>query len=156
MTKLSIREAYGLLEIKPGISAEELKKAWRTQIKKHHPDRYPENERKTQTELTSRINEAYDLIERSGLGGSKNFFNTAQQTQHDNMQRNNMNLSDYWVDKSGVRYKISELSTMRLVAIRRMLDNAGNNTSEQFKNICKELDSRIATIVKDGKVKIKF
>lgn len=160
MEKLSLREAYALLEVKPGISTDDLKKAWRIQIKKHHPDRYPEHERVKQTELTTKINEAYDLIEKAGLTGTKTFFNNSQQAQYDNMKQSNLNVDDYWVDKSGVRYKITELSTMRLSAIKRMIENASglhsaNVSSPQYKNICAELNKRTATM-DNGKVKIIF
>ena len=153
---ISIRDAYTILCIKPGISEQELKDTYRVQIKLHHPDRHDKSKLIEKTELTMRINAAYSLIVKSGLNSSKSFFNQAQQQAHDNAQQAQLNPDEYWIDKAGVRTKITNLGTMQLVAIKKFIETTDFiPKSKQYDNIVKELNTRQAVITK-GKIKIKF
>ena len=50
-----------------GVTREDLKRAWRQKMQKHHPDRYPEPERARQEEIAKNINSAYQrMLKRRG------------------------------------------------------------------------------------------
>lgn len=61
-----IRRAYAALEVPPGSDFETVRKAYRTLMRKYHPDRHtnaPEKQ-KAATELTQKLTEAYKLLEK--------------------------------------------------------------------------------------------
>jgi DnaJ like chaperone protein len=61
----NVNWAYDVLEITPGATDDEVKKAYREMAKKHHPDKVAqlgEDIRKSATEKFQQINEAYDII----------------------------------------------------------------------------------------------
>lgn len=58
-----MRNPYEVLEIKEGVSEDELKKAYRDMVKKYHPDQYQNNPLSDLAEEKLReINEAYDYL----------------------------------------------------------------------------------------------
>ena len=58
-----MRNPYDVLEIKQGASKEEIKKAYREQVKKYHPDQYGNNPlRDLAEEKLREVNEAYDSL----------------------------------------------------------------------------------------------
>jgi hypothetical protein len=59
-----IKRAYQILELEPGASLEQVKQAWREQVKVWHPDRFPNDakmQRKAQERLKD-INGAYEIL----------------------------------------------------------------------------------------------
>lgn len=58
--KMTVTEAYGVLGLEPGASADTLRATYRALVKKHHPDRGGD------LETMKRINDAHDVIERGG------------------------------------------------------------------------------------------
>lgn len=64
-----MRDPYQVLGVKPDISDEELKKAYRALVKKYHPDRYANSpmEHEAQEKLKD-INLAYDTIQKMRSG----------------------------------------------------------------------------------------
>ena len=59
-----IKQAYQVLELEPGASLEQVKQAWREQVKVWHPDRFPNDakmQRKAQERLKD-INGAYEML----------------------------------------------------------------------------------------------
>jgi hypothetical protein len=56
---VNVNEYYALLGLKPGASAEEIKKAFRRKVMQYHPDRNPDPEAST---LFIRITEAYQYL----------------------------------------------------------------------------------------------
>lgn len=65
--KDSLAEAYALLEISSSATKEEIKKAYRKQMSRHHPDKLmskglPPEMMKLATEKTQKIQAAYDLL----------------------------------------------------------------------------------------------
>ena len=60
--------AYGRLGLKPGTPIEEVDKKRRELIKRYHPDRFSEPEKRARAErVTAQINAAHDKIERHVL-----------------------------------------------------------------------------------------
>lgn len=59
-----LERAYRLLNISPGVSAEEIKKAYRERLMYFHPDKHKDNPvlQKVANDKTRQILEAYDLI----------------------------------------------------------------------------------------------
>ncbi|MBM7870536.1 curved DNA-binding protein CbpA [Clostridium pascui] len=85
-----MRNPYEVLGIKQGASQEEIKKAYREQAKKYHPDQYGNNPLKDLAEEKMReLNEAYDYLMKNGqstsYSGSNNNYNSS----------NSNNYSDY-------------------------------------------------------------
>lgn len=72
--RMSLDEAYAILEISPGASDREVKKAYRRLMSQHHPDKLvakglPEEMMKLATEKTQEIRAAYDLIRKRRRSG---------------------------------------------------------------------------------------
>jgi len=62
-----LRNPYEVLEIKEGASEEEIKKAYREQVKKYHPDQYQDNPlSKLAEEKLREVNEAYEALIKNG------------------------------------------------------------------------------------------
>jgi DnaJ-domain-containing protein 1 len=57
---------YQALELQPGATFEQIKAAYKTMVKKYHPDRFPHepDKQKTAMEITQRINIAYSYFEK--------------------------------------------------------------------------------------------
>ena len=72
-----MQNPYEVLGIKEGASQEEIKAAYREQVKKYHPDKYQDNPlQDLAEEKLQEINEAYEyLMKNSGNGGSKGYSN---------------------------------------------------------------------------------
>tara|TARA_B100000686_G_C16211576_1_gene675702 strand:- start:248 stop:616 length:369 start_codon:yes stop_codon:yes gene_type:complete len=71
----SLAQYYANLEIPPGSSLEETRSAWKRMLKKYHPDLHSSNagRRETAEELTRRLNEAYQTIEKELENKAHNF-----------------------------------------------------------------------------------
>jgi len=64
---VKVKNPYEVLGVKQGASEEEIKKAYRDQVKKYHPDQYQDNPlSKLAEEKLKEINEAYEYV--SGKG----------------------------------------------------------------------------------------
>ncbi|MEG0156377.1 MAG: DnaJ domain-containing protein, partial [Anaerovoracaceae bacterium] len=62
---------YEILGIKEGASQEEIKSAYKTMVKKYHPDKYQNNPLSDLAEEKLReVNEAYDFLTKNGGGNS--------------------------------------------------------------------------------------
>ncbi len=72
-----MQNPYEVLGIKEGASQEEIKAAYREQVKKYHPDKYQDNPlQDLAEEKLQEINEAYEyLMKNSGNGGSRVYSN---------------------------------------------------------------------------------
>ena len=78
-----MRNPYEVLGLKEGASIEEIKKAYRELVKKYHPDRYMDNPLSDLAEEKLReINEAYDILIKSGGNGY-----AQQQSSYQRQQR---------------------------------------------------------------------
>jgi len=67
---LSLADAYAILDVKPGASDQEVKKAYRRLMSQHHPDKLvakglPEEMMKLAVQKTKEIRKAYELIKES-------------------------------------------------------------------------------------------
>jgi DnaJ-domain-containing protein 1 len=62
----AVRQAYAALEVPPGSDFETVRKAYRTLMRRYHPDLHndrPENQ-KAANELTQRLTDSYKLLEK--------------------------------------------------------------------------------------------
>ena len=67
-----MRNPYEVLGIREGASEEEIKRAYREQVKKYHPDQYRDNPlSKLAEEKLREINEAYDYLEKNAFSRSR-------------------------------------------------------------------------------------
>jgi DnaJ like chaperone protein len=67
---MRLEDAYAILEIEPGSTDQEVKRAYRRMMSRHHPDKLvakglPEEMMKLATEKTQEIQAAYELIRKS-------------------------------------------------------------------------------------------
>lgn len=66
---LKVLSAYRYLGLEPGVSVEEVHRKRRDLIKRHHPDRFPDPEKRVKAEeKAARINAAHDAIVRHATG----------------------------------------------------------------------------------------
>ena len=66
----SFQDPWAMLGIKPGASADELKKAYRKEALKWHPDRHPDGPQKAAAEKKfKQVSEAYQQLSEGGGGG---------------------------------------------------------------------------------------
>jgi DnaJ like chaperone protein len=68
--RMSLEDAYAILELSPQASDREIKKAYRVLMSRHHPDKLvakglPEEMMKIATEKTQEIRAAYELVKKS-------------------------------------------------------------------------------------------
>jgi DnaJ-domain-containing protein 1 len=61
-----VRRAYASLEVPPGSDFETVRKAYRTMMRKYHPDRHAQSpeKQKAATELAQKLTQAYKLLEK--------------------------------------------------------------------------------------------
>jgi DnaJ-domain-containing protein 1 len=61
-----LRRAYASLEVPPGSDFETVRKAYRTLMRKYHPDRHAQSpeKQKAATELAQKLTQAYKLLEK--------------------------------------------------------------------------------------------
>jgi DnaJ-domain-containing protein 1 len=61
-----IRRAYASLEVPPGSDFETVRKAYRTLMRKYHPDRHAQSpdKQKAATELAQKLTQAYKVLEK--------------------------------------------------------------------------------------------
>ena len=61
-----VAAAYAALEVRPGADFDTVRKAYRTLMRKYHPDRHTSSpdKQKTATEIAQRLTEAYKLLEK--------------------------------------------------------------------------------------------
>lgn len=96
---------YEVLGVKQGASEEEIKKAYREQVKKYHPDQYGDNPLKDLAEEKMReLNEAYDFLMKnsttsgnyshSSANSSNNYSNNDSSYEYGNI-RMDINNRDY-------------------------------------------------------------
>ncbi len=68
-----MRNPYEVLGVRQGASEDEIKRAYREQVKKYHPDQYGDNPLKDLAqEKLQEINEAYDALMKNFQGSSNN------------------------------------------------------------------------------------
>lgn len=58
---MTIEESYKVLKLKPGATENEIRSAYKTQIKKYHPDTF-KGDKNVATEKTMQINQAYRIL----------------------------------------------------------------------------------------------
>ena len=62
-----MKDYYGILEVNPNASKEIIEKAYKTLVKKYHPDLYSSVEKKEAEKKLKEINEAYNILSDSFL-----------------------------------------------------------------------------------------
>ncbi len=93
-------DSFKLLGLDPDAALNDVKKAYRILAKKHHPDRFTENEqKKKQEEKMVRINEAYQLII-SNLNKRKK----EDKSQKSDSIKSAIEENDFTIYKKGVEY----------------------------------------------------
>lgn len=71
--RTTMRDPYEVLGVPQGASEEEIKAAYRELVKKYHPDKYQNNPLADLAEEKLReVNEAYEYLEKHGMGGYSN------------------------------------------------------------------------------------
>ncbi len=99
---------YEVLGVKEGATDEELKKAYRTLVKKYHPDQYKGTDYEaTANEKLKQINEAYDMIKSGKVNQRGTYYNNAGQTNNSYYGYGNYNRS-YNTSNQGT-YTIEQL-----------------------------------------------
>ena len=95
-----MQDPYEVLGVKEGASQEEIKKAYREQAKKYHPDQYGNNPLKELAEEKMReINEAYDyLLKNSSSNNSHSGGFSGSQGSQNRSQSSNAEYSSIRVD----------------------------------------------------------
>ena len=68
--RMTLEDAYAILEVSPQASDREVKKAYRLLMSRHHPDKLvakglPEEMMKIATEKTQEIRAAYEIVKNS-------------------------------------------------------------------------------------------
>lgn len=91
-----MRNPYEVLGLKEGASIEEIKKAYRELVKKYHPDRYMDNPLSDLAEEKLReINEAYDILIKSGGSGYKQQQSSYQRQQQQQQRQQQQQQQQY-------------------------------------------------------------
>lgn len=94
-----MRNPYEVLGIKPGASADDIKKAYRELAKKYHPDQYGTNPLKELAEEKMReVNEAYETLMKnaSSSGYSSGDYNNSRTSENSYNNYNNGNTNNLY------------------------------------------------------------
>ena len=69
-----MKDPYEILGVRKNASQDEIKEAYKTMVKKYHPDKYQNNPlADLAQEKLKEVNEAYDALTRNGSGGNSNY-----------------------------------------------------------------------------------
>lgn len=175
---LSIIDAHKLLELPAEYDLQELKRVYRKMMLKYHPDINPEG-----TEISKKINEAYDILLKqleAGKQPRKNrrtpnsftrttgtTFTEAFYKKHARLSRTEVygmisflirsgkakEMSDIWITADFRVYLITDLATSHLANIKNYLEISGDTSSDVYTKICALLNARSAEVGTDKTTK---
>lgn len=122
----TVRNPYEVLEIKEGASEEEIKRAYREQVKKYHPDQYQDNPlSKLAEEKLREVNEAYEYL--SGKGQSAKSSNGwSGRSASSSPQGSSASGSE------GFRQVRMYIDNGNIVQAESLLESIGNRNAEWF------------------------
>ena len=86
-----MKDYYGILEVNEKASQEIIEKAYKTLVKKYHPDLYSTIQKKEAEQKLKEINEAYDVLSNSFL---RSQYDIELQKEKNNKQRNEKNIKN--------------------------------------------------------------
>lgn len=126
-----MRNPYEVLGISEGASEEEIKKAYREQVKKYHPDQYQDNPLSSLAEDKLReVNEAYEYLSSKGkTQKSSNGWSGRSGSAAPNYS-NNANNANYSSDS--FRQIRMNINNGNIQAAEQMLENENNRNAEWF------------------------
>ncbi|WP_027399315.1 J domain-containing protein [Anaerovorax odorimutans] len=103
-----MQNPYEILGVKEGASKEEIKAAYREQVKKYHPDKFQDNPLyELAEEKLQEINEAYDYLMKNNGSGGSSYSTSSNQTGMNpqfmeirkNIDRGNLPLAESMLNK---------------------------------------------------------
>lgn len=116
-----MKNPYEVLGIREGASEDEIKKAYREQVKKYHPDQYQDNPLSRLAEEKLReVNEAYDYLMKNAAPRRDNSYNTN---------------GGGWENQSGNDFfnqVKAHINTGNVKLAEDMLDSTGNRTAPWY------------------------
>lgn len=117
---------YEVLGLKQGASQEEIKAAYRKQIKQYHPDQYVNNPLKDLADEKMReINAAYDMLSKNAGKSNSSYSNNTNTNTNYNTNSNNT---------SGSGYNYTQIRTLlqrrRFKDAENILNNLSNRDAE--------------------------
>lgn len=120
---VKVKNPYEVLGIKEGASEEEIKKAYREQVKKYHPDQYQDNPlSKLAEEKLREVNEAYEYL--TGKGQTAKTSNGwSGRTTYSNAGNGG---------DDGFRQVRMHINNGNIAAAESMLDGIANKNAEWF------------------------
>ncbi len=117
-----VKNPYEVLGVKEGASEEEIKKAYREQVKKYHPDQYQDNPlSKLAEEKLREVNEAYDYLTKGQSTNASNGWNGRSSTTN-----NSTGGSD------GFRQVRMHINNGNVAQAESILESIGNRNAEWF------------------------
>lgn len=118
-----MKNPYEVLGVKEGASEEEIKKAYREQVKKYHPDQYQANPlSKLAEEKLREVNEAYEYLTGKGQSAKAgNGWSGRSATSTSNQG-----------DDSGFKQVRALINNGNIVGAESLLESIGNKNAEWF------------------------
>ncbi len=91
------KSPYEVLGVKPGASPDEIKKAYRVQVKKYHPDNYKDHPLESLAkEKMQEINEAYDQLTNPASQNANPFNSSQGPTQQGQQNQQSQQWQQQW------------------------------------------------------------
>ncbi len=117
-----MQNPYEVLGVKEGASQEEIKAAYREQVKKYHPDKYQNNPLyELAEEKLQEVNEAYDYLTKNGSkGGQNNQYTGGNQNSYQNGNNSEFVEVRRMIDRGNLQ------------GAETMLNNSRNRSAEWF------------------------
>ena len=88
-----MKNYYEILGIKPGASKDEIRSAYKTLVKKYHPDQYANNPLSDlASEKLKEINEAYDALTKNSASSGNSNYNRSYSSSNNNSNSDYQNI----------------------------------------------------------------
>jgi len=88
-----MKNYYEILGIKPGASKDEIRSAYKTLVKKYHPDQYANNPLSDlASEKLKEINEAYDALTKNSTSSGNSNYNRSYNSSNNNSNSDYQNI----------------------------------------------------------------
>ncbi|PYG86968.1 molecular chaperone DnaJ [Ruminiclostridium sufflavum DSM 19573] len=127
-----MKNPYEVLGVKEGASEEEIKKAYREQVKKYHPDQYQDNPlSKLAEEKLREVNEAYEYLTR-GQSAASNGWNGRNAGAGSNQSGGSYNNSTYSTGGDNFGQVRMNINNGNISQAEALLEAIGNKNAEWF------------------------
>lgn len=138
---------YDWLEVNINASQEIIEKAYKTLVKKYHPDLQPENKKNETEDIIKKINEAYDVLS-----------NETRKNEYDKTLKNNFISYEEYINLYNEKINLEkELNKLKNIIYKNNYNNS-SNINNKINNVPnnKNYNSKINNYSRNRKYKFQY